>query len=192
MGEVIFLERNLWNIQRLNRAKDNLSQDNVDLQLITQTPRKVQEILSSFSHDDIVEIKNLRDIEDIIFEYIVQKLDKQKISFHLWVIQATKYLSNYLFRLWFTQDDEIIAILQNPYFTYWVEKWFPKIAGDVSVYKFLFYKDTSRNIIPQNNYKDFAVNWYNIFYWREFAIWIEKILEQIKDKKELENFFKQK
>lgn len=191
MGEVIFLEQKEEKTQRLNRQKDGINKDILSSS-ITQTPQKVEEILKCFSTQEIIEIEKLSDIEDLIFEYFIQEIDKSKIDFNVNIIQSAQYLSNLLFKIWFCNDDEINALMQNPYYTYWLEKWQPKRAADASVYNYIFFKKSLKRPIQRQDYKTFAVNGYAMFYGGDFAFWIDRTLPLLENNKEFEKFLWQK
>lgn len=145
---------------------------------ITKTPAQIQIILDT-PCDEIVILEDKNRLRDLIFEYIVQKLDKDNISFKPDITQAMQYISDLVFKIWIN-DDKIKDIINNPYFNYWMEKNEPKKAWDASVYNFVTKPDWSK-YLKRENYLNFATSWYYQYFWKEFAWWINQVLPYMEE-----------
>ncbi len=168
MGEILtFVSRNKIDSE-LNYLKE----------WITQTPSQVQIILDT-PCDEIVILEDKNRLRDLIFEYIVQKLDKDKISFKPDITQAMQYISDLVFKIWIN-DEKITDIINNPYFNYWMWKNEPKKAWDASVYNFVTKPDWDK-YLKRENYLNFATSWYYQYFWKEFAWWINQVLPYMEE-----------
>lgn len=140
---------------------------------LKETPQRVSEILST-PLNQIVSVST-DDVKSIMFDFFIHKLDLKKASLTLDVIQATQYLSDLLLKLWVVMDEETKETLQNPYYTYWLEKEEPKRAWDASVYNLVLPK-IRKNYLKPEEYINLALNWYSFYFGKEFAWWMQKVL----------------
>lgn len=140
---------------------------------LKETPQRVQELLSA----PLNEIVSLSpdEMKSIMFDFFIHKLDVHKARLTLEVVQATQYLSDLLLKLWVVMDQETRETLENPYYTYWLEKEEPKRAWDASVYQLVFPK-TRHNYLTPEEYINFALNWYSFYFGKDFAWWMHKVL----------------
>ncbi len=163
--------------------------DNLVKEWLQQTPQRIKEILS-IPINKITIIEDPNDIKALIFEYILTKMEKQNIPFWIDVTQAGQYISDLLFKISMNNDNELKESLENPYYTYWMEKWYPKKAGDVSVYNLIFPKSERKVFLKTDDYEELAISWYLMYSWKNFAYWIQKILPLVKNFREENPFYK--
>ena len=173
----------MWEIIRINDFLERKNQKNQNQDLtklvsdwLKETPKKVKELLQT-PQEEIMFLDDIEIFKKLIFEYIVSTLDNKQIVFYPNIIQASEYLSELMYKLCFLMDDDLKEALENPYYIYWLNKWDPKKAWDVSAYNYIFFRESSRkNRLSKQEYLIFAVNWYYQYAWKDFANGIQTIL----------------
>ncbi len=186
MAEIILFP---WS-EELQKNK-NLKNEINDLEYLvkkwlSQTPKKIKEILETPLNK--ITIVDKESLKSLFFDYIVKNMDKEHITFSNKNIQASQYLANLFVEIWLTTNDEINSSLNNPYFSYWMEKWDFKKAWDVSVYNFVFKKDKTW-LLSKKDYQLFAYNWYLNYFWEDFASWVNNILPITEEMNSRDSFF---
>lgn len=173
MAEIILFP---WSddLQKKKNIKNGIKNlENLVKEWLIQTPEKIKDILQTPLNK--ISIIDKESLKSLFFDYIVKNMDKENISFSNKNIQASQYLANLFVEIWLTTNDEITKALNNPYFSYWMEKWDFKKAWDVSVYNFVFKKDKTW-LLSKKDYQLFAYNWYLNYFWEDFATWVNNIL----------------
>jgi hypothetical protein len=163
--------------------------------MLTQTPDNIQWIIDkSYTNNWDILIVNQKEFKALIIDYIISKLKENKVDFWKNNIMWANYLSEVLYQFFLWQSEEVKMIIDNPYYTHWMEKWFPKRAWDSSVYSYVF-RDFSRKPIKKDDYIWFAQAWY--VEWShnyDFAYSISNILlfiwDMIKDNKFLNRWLR--
>jgi hypothetical protein len=124
--------------------------------MLTQTPDNIQWIIDkSYTNNWDILIVNQKEFKALIIDYIISKLKENKVDFWKNNIMWANYLSEVLYQFFLWQSEEVKMIIDNPYYTHWMEKWFPKRAWDSSVYSYVF-RDFSRKPIKKDDYIWFA------------------------------------
>lgn len=140
---------------------------------LKETPQRVKELLST-PLNEIVTLSP-EDMRNIMFDFFLHKIELSHAKLTLDVIQATQYLSNLLVKLWVVIDEETRETLENPYYSYWLERESPKRAWDASVFNLVFPK-TRKIFLSPEEYIYFALNGYSFYFGKDFAWWMRTVL----------------
>ncbi|MBW7954767.1 hypothetical protein H3C61_03060 [Candidatus Gracilibacteria bacterium] len=161
-------------LQKKKNIKNGIKNlENLVKEGLIQTPEKIKDILQTPLNK--ISIIDKESLKSLFFDYIVKNMDKENISFSNKNIQASQYLANLFVEIGLTTNDEITKALNNPYFSYWMEKGDFKKAGDVSVYNFVFKKDKT-GLLSKKDYQLFAYNGYLNYFGEDFATGVNNIL----------------
>lgn len=180
MSEIIYLWDTRENMVRRNH-EEKVPVENALDKLIIQTPSNIESIITSnLWSREIISIW-LEKFKALIMDYVIYHLTHAKIKIEWWVILWLQYVTELLFKILIPNDEEIKAIIDNPYYMYWMNEGFPKRAWDASIYAFMF-KSFMRKPIDRECYISFAQNAYfehsNDF---DFATGIWEVLPPIQN-----------
>jgi len=163
---------------------------NID-KLITQTPNRVNEIINwEYVSPNEVLIVNSNDLKALILDYIIYQLNKARNTIEWWLLMSVEYISELLFKIFLFSWEEIKLIIQNPYYTHWMKRWYPKRAWDASIYSYIF-RWFEWKPIKKEAYIPFAISAYLEYSKNnDFARWIWETLPLIWNISKDENFLK--
>ncbi len=173
MAEIFHFPGTQERLQEIHKATALSWLDELVEMWLKKVPQKINDLLST-PLDRIV-ILTPEEAKAMIFEFFINNFERKNIQLSLEIIQATQYLSDLLLKFWIVMDEEMKKTLENPYYTYWLEREEPKRAGDASVYNLIFPK-TKKNFLTPKEYIHFAVNGYGFYFWKHFASWMLKVL----------------
>lgn len=159
--------------------------------LLIQTPENINTIITQeyISPEELIVITE-EDLKNLILDYIIYHLHRAKIALEGSILFSIQYIADLLFKIFLYQWEEVKLIVQHPYYSHWIEQWYPKRAWDASVYSYMF-KSFENKQIQRDDYIPFAASAYLEYSKDEyFADWFRQILpaawNMIRDK----NFLK--
>ena len=160
-------------------------------ELLTQTPDNINNIIDKeyISPNELI-LVNTKELKALILDYIIFHLHKTKIAIEWSLIFSIQYISDLLFKIFLFKEEEVQIIVNHPYYTYWMEQWYPKRAWDVSVYSYMF-RWFDKKSISNNDYIPLATSAY-LEYSKDtkFAQWIWYMLPEIGNMLRDKNFLK--
>jgi len=142
-------------------------------ELIKQTPDKIEQLINQeyVSPNELLIINN-NDLKALILDYIIFHVHKVKENIEWWLLMAIEYISDLLFKIFLINWEETRLIIEHPYYTHWMEKWYPKRAWDASIYSYVF-KSFEKKPIKRENYIPFAMSAYLEYsHNHDFVRWI--------------------
>lgn len=128
--------------------------------LLIQVPENVNNIITQeyISPNEIIVITE-EELKSLILDYIIYHLHRAKIALEGSILFSIQYISDLLFKIFLYQWEEVRLIVQNPYYTHWIEQWYPKRAWDASVYSYMF-RSFENKQIQRDDYIPFAASAY--------------------------------
>lgn len=128
--------------------------------LLAQTPDNVNSIINKeYTSPEKLVLVNPEELKALILDYIIFHLHRTKVNLEGSIIFWIQYISELLFKIFLFQWEEVKLIVEHPYYTHWMDQWYPKRAGDASVYSYMF-RGFEKKPIKQENYIPFAVSAY--------------------------------
>lgn len=173
MAEIFEFPGTKERLQQIHKEESLQWLENLVEAGLKETPQRVNELLST-PLNQIVTLSP-EEMRNVMFDFFLHKLELSRAKLTLDVIQATQYLSDLLLKLWVVMDKETEETLQNPYYSYWLERESPKRAWDASVFNLVFPKSRKVFLTPEE-YMFFALNGYSFYFGKNFAWWMSKVL----------------
>ncbi len=173
MAEIFEFPGTQERLQQIHKEESLIGLEGLVESWLKETPQRVNELLS-IPLNQIVTLSP-EEMKNIMFDFFLHKLEWSQTKLTLDVIQATQYLSDLLLKLWVVMDEETRETLQNPYYTYWLERESPKRAWDASVFNLVFPKSRKVFLTPEE-YIHFALSGYSFYFGKDFAGWMHKVL----------------
>lgn len=173
MAEIFEFPGTQERLQQIHKEESLIGLEGLIESWLKETPQRVNELLST-PLNQIVTLSP-EEMRNIMFDFFLHKLELSHAKLTLDVIQATQYLSDLLLKLWVVMDEETRETLQNPYYTYWLERESPKRAWDASVFNLVFPKSRKVFLTPEE-YMHFALTGYSFYFGKDFAGWMHKVL----------------
>ena len=188
---IIQFPNSMNNISRRNNEETPDTVKSILWNLLIKTPNNVNEIINKqYSSPEELVVINTTEFKALIIDYIIFHLHRNKILLEEWVIFWIQYISDLLFKIFLFQWEEVKLIVEHPYYTHWMEQWYPKRAGDASVYSYMF-RSFKNKPTTREDYVPFATNAYMEYSKdKAFANWIWNMLPIIWDMLKDGNFLK--
>ena len=177
------------NLIRINNEKQAPDIQSELWTLITKTPDKINDIINhEYISPEKLLIINTEELKALIIDYIIYHLNRTKIILEGSILFWIQYISDLILKILFLKWDEIKLIIENPYYTHWIGKGFPKRAGDASVYSYLFWS-FNKKPINKKDYIRFATSaYYEYSNDTAFANWIWNMLPIVENINKDNNF----